>query len=162
MLLLYILVINHTPRYILNSLSCQNNVSKGRGLSAPAGYLATAMKHLSLFLAVLHQGILGLTSTSTNLLIVKSFKALSLFVWFLYQVFLFIKQTNVVLLSCLWHQSSALSTREIALTIVSCYFARSTLRKPPGFFPWFLTKIPLILFLKCHLFQHDFFHFQLH
>ena len=73
-LFLYILVINHTPRYILNSLSCQKNLSKRRGLPTPAGQLATAMKHLSLFLAVLHQSILGLTSSSTNVLIMKSFK----------------------------------------------------------------------------------------
>ena len=61
---------------------------------------------LPLFLAVLHQDLLGLTSTSC--LIMQTFKHRHCLFYFLYQFFFFIKQTNVLWFFCFRYQCSAL------------------------------------------------------
>ena len=109
--------------------------------------LHKTVKHLPLFLAVLHQYLLRLKLTSTNRLIVETFKHCHCFFYFLYQFFFSIKQTNVVLFLCLWRLRSPL---KIALSFVHAILHKifyGNFKNPPGFLPWFLTRIPLTLFL---------------
>ena len=81
-----------------------------------AASVHTTLKQLPLFLAVRHQDLLGVTLTSTNRLIMKSFKHRHCLFYFLYQFFFFIKQKNNLWFFCLWHhQYSAI---KIAWSVV--------------------------------------------